>query len=154
MVPPILPTRPSMEKRTSSPSLKSLRDQSGDFKQGTLPRLSSPRVDDNATDGPSGDEEAHRIQGSELQHCESILSTIQKETTSNGSRYITMLEFKETSNPALDSMHHFMKSTRKELGDLELLCANGWDNDDIDAILATIPRDQVATAQHLWTDSH
>ncbi|ETW01207.1 hypothetical protein H310_06797 [Aphanomyces invadans] len=150
MVPPIHPTRPSVEKRTSSPSLKSFRDASSEAKQGALPRLSSPRVDEISSQG--GDDEAQRIQGTELQHCESILSTIQKETTNNGTRYISLLEFKETSNPALDSMHRFVKSTRKELSYLEVLCANGWDNDDIDAILATIPNDEVTASQHLWVE--
>ncbi|KAF0691122.1 Aste57867_17599 [Aphanomyces stellatus] len=159
--PPKQPTRPSADRRMSSPSLKASREllNPGEPKSVLLPRLStpSPRVEQPSDDtiingGTIDDEEVQRTQGAELQHCESILSTIQKETTQNGNRYITMLEFKETSNPALDDMHLFVKSMTKELGDLEELCAQGWDNDDIDNLLATIPHGEVASFQHLWRD--
>ncbi|KAG9405986.1 hypothetical protein AC1031_003908 [Aphanomyces cochlioides] len=146
------PTRPPAIKRTASPSLKASRDLAGsaDQKNVTLPRISasSPR----ASSETEGDDETQRVQGAELQHCESILSTIQKETTQNGNRYITMLEFKETSEPVLDNMKDFVKSMRKELGDLEQLCAQGWDTDDIDDMLASIPAKDVSVFKHLWSD--
>ena len=90
-----------------------------------LPRIASPRETPGdqlmakpPPEAEDGDDEAQRVQGYDLQYCESMLVAIEKESTQNSqrymvmskhfhlnaARYLNMLEFKEGKDPKLESM--------------------------------------------------
>ncbi|OQR94144.1 hypothetical protein THRCLA_22252 [Thraustotheca clavata] len=145
------PTRPLGGKKTAV-SIKSARD--GTEK---LPRLNTREVEIHGLilkpppeENTEGDDEEKRVQGYDLQYCESMLVAIEKESTQNGHRYLTMLEFKEGKDPFLMNMQTSFRSITQELKQLEELCAQGWDTDEIDAALLSIPAQVVALEEHRW----
>ncbi|OQR90493.1 hypothetical protein ACHHYP_05467 [Achlya hypogyna] len=154
------PTRPVGGRRvTGATSIKALRDVGGMEK---LPRLASPQAaptDEELllakpppADVGDGDDEAERVQGYDLQFCESMLVAIEKESLQNGHRYLTMLEFKEGKDPILESLRTGYKTITDDIKGLEVLCASGWDTDDIDEALRGIPQEVVALEAHRWMD--
>ncbi|EQC33248.1 hypothetical protein SDRG_09231 [Saprolegnia diclina VS20] len=150
------PTRPAGGRKLAT-SIKATRDLLGMEK---LPRISSPRespgdqlMANPPPEADDGDDEAQRVQGYDLQYCESMLVAIEKESTQNSQRYLNMLEFKEGKDPKLESMRASFKSLTDELRELEVLCASGWDTDDIDEALRRLPRDVVAIEAHRWASS-